>query len=474
MGEASTASVDRLRTILRTSQSEGITFLAAGVAYYAFVSLIPLMLLVLVIGSVMGGDIFEGQIIAFVGEFLTPEARGALVEALTGEAGRSGATVVGLAVLLWSSLRLFRGLDRAFAQVYGTAKTTTFLGSMITGATVFGAIIVGIGAVTVIGTAISRLPLGPLGQEIATLVLFATLVVAFYPMYFVMPDPSLDPVDAVPGTAIAAVGWILLGVGFQLYTTYAGNFAAYGVIGGVLLLLTWLYFGALIVMIGAVVNAVFSGHIDEQVASGEVDVRTAHEEEPEESTDKRPEQDRQLQRGGVRRDTQSGAMTDDEPSEHDGSEDRGVGMAGPGPEEAGVDADTDEGEASTGTAPKSEVQRLNSELAELRKQLDEFEDDVESRTVDRDSVESDLKRYVRRRVRRGHARGWGPYLVLLYGTGMTIGAFVYLNGGWAVAAMLVIWLSTLGLYVLMLLVGVGLNVLGVPGRLRNVIGEWRS
>ncbi|WP_377076357.1 hypothetical protein [Natronoarchaeum sp. GCM10025703] len=63
---------------------------------------------------------------------------------------------------------------------------------------------------------------------------------------------------------------------------------------------------------------------------------------------------------------------------------------------------------------------------------------------------------------------------MLYGTAMTIGAFVYLNGGWAVAAMLVIWLSTLGLYVLMLLVGVGLNVLGVPGRLRNVIGEWRS
>ncbi|MFC7113867.1 YihY/virulence factor BrkB family protein [Natronoarchaeum sp. GCM10025703] len=245
--------------------------------------------------------------------------------------------------------------------MYGTARTTTFFDSMITGATVFGAIIVGIGAVTIIGTAISRLPLGPLGQEIATLILFSTLVVAFYPMYFVMPDPSLDPIDAVPGTVIAAVGWIVLGVGFQLYTAFAGNFAAYGVIGGVLLLLTWLYFGALIVMVGAVVNAVFSGHIDEQAASGEVDVGQAQEEEPEESTDKQPEQDRQLQRGGVRRVTQSEAMTDDEPSEHDDSEDRGVGMAGPGPEEAGVDADTDEGEASTGTAPKSEVQRLNSE-----------------------------------------------------------------------------------------------------------------
>ncbi|MFC7113866.1 YhjD/YihY/BrkB family envelope integrity protein [Natronoarchaeum sp. GCM10025703] len=95
MGDPSMSSVDQLRTILRTAQSEGITFLAAGVAYYAFVSLIPLMLLALVIGSIMGGDVFEGQIIAFVGEFLTPEAQEALVEALTGEAGRSGATAIG-------------------------------------------------------------------------------------------------------------------------------------------------------------------------------------------------------------------------------------------------------------------------------------------------------------------------------------------------------------------------------------------
>ncbi len=463
MGQLGRA-VNRLQTIVETAQSAGITFLAAGVAYYAFVSLIPLTILTLAIGSVMGGDVFEGQIIEFVGEFLTPEAQETLVEALTTQAGRGGATIIGSLVLLWSALRLFRGLDRAFSQVYGTSYSS-LVNELLTGAAVLASIVIGVAAVTVVGTAIGQLPLGAFGAEIAAALLLVTLLVVFFPLYFVMPDMTIAPRDAVPGTVIAAVGWLLLGQGFQLYTTYAADFAAYGILGGVLLLLTWLYFGALIVMVGAVVNAVMADHVVEELVGPE-------ERQPGDPDETATGQDRQLQPDGVRHDTQPEPMTDDEPSEHD-EEDRGVGMAGPGPEEAGVDADSDE-DATTGTAPKSEVQRLNRELAELREQLDEFEEDVEDRTVDRDSVESDLKRYVRRRIRRGHARGWGPYLVLLYGTAMTIGAFVYLNGGWAILAMLVLWLSTLGLYVLMILVTTTLNVLGVPGRLRNAIGDWRS
>lgn len=114
------------------------------------------------------------------------------------------------------------------------------------------------------------------------------------------------------------------------------------------------------------------------------------------------------------------------------------------------------------------------ELDELRDQLDALEDSIDERTIHRGEIESDLKRYIRQRLRRGHARGWGPYLVLLYGTGMTIGAFYYLSGGWAVLAMLVIWLSTLGLYALMLLVGVGMNLLSKPRQALDRWRDWRS
>jgi len=40
--------------------------------------------------------------------------------------GRSGATLLGLAVLLWSGLRVFRGLDVAFSLVYGHGRRDSF------------------------------------------------------------------------------------------------------------------------------------------------------------------------------------------------------------------------------------------------------------------------------------------------------------------------------------------------------------
>lgn len=119
-----------------------------------------------------------------------------------------------------------------------------------------------------------------------------------------------------------------------------------------------------------------------------------------------------------------------------------------------------------GAEPAQEADQT-TDVESLQEEIAALEERIEDRTLHRDAVEQDLKAYVRRRQRRGYARGWGPYLVLLYGTVMTIGAFVYLSGGWAILAMLILWLSTLGLYTLMILTGIGLSVLGLPGRLRD-------
>ena len=110
--------------------------------------------------------------------------------------------------------------------------------------------------------------------------------------------------------------------------------------------------------------------------------------------------------------------------------------------------------------PDDEADSLAEEVARLREAVESIED----RTVPRSAVEADLRRYVRDRLRRGHVRGWGPYLVLLYGTVMTVGAFYLLSGGWAVLAMVVVWLSTLGLYVLMVLAGALFGLAELPSR----------
>ena len=113
------------------------------------------------------------------------------------------------------------------------------------------------------------------------------------------------------------------------------------------------------------------------------------------------------------------------------------------------------------------------EVDALRDDLDDLAADLERKTKHREDLEADLRRYVRWRQRRGHARGWGPYLVLLYGTVMTLGAFYFLSGGWAILAMLLVWLSTLGLYTLMILVGLGASALRLPGRVTDRLRSWR-
>jgi len=134
--------------------------------------------------------------------------------------------------------------------------------------------------------------------------------------------------------------------------------------------------------------------------------------------------------------------------------------------------DEGDGETPPPGDPDEPVEPASEEeLQQVRRELREFREDVDDRTLHREAVEDDLRSYVRGEIRSGHARGWGPYVVLLYGTLMTLGAFYYLENIAAIAAMLVVWLSTLGLYVLMVLVGAGLNLVELParavGRIRN-------
>ena len=161
---------------------------------------------------------------------------------------------------------------------------------------------------------------------------------------------------------------------------------------------------------------------------------------------------------------------DDRDADDPDEEERVIDEAEP----AGRSADAggaSEGATESGpdVASSVDVEALRAQLDTLQDELESFEDDVEDRTVHRSEIESELRDYVRARLRRGHARGWGPYLVLLYGTAMTLGAFYLLTGGWAILAMIVVWLSTLGLYALMLIVGAVFGIASLPGRvLRKV------
>ncbi|ADJ14128.1 YihY/virulence factor BrkB family protein [Halalkalicoccus jeotgali] len=440
-----TSAVGVGREVVEEVRENEATFLAASIAYYAFVSLIPLLLFTFAAVSAVGGQEFANQILDRTSAFLAPAGQEAIEGAITGETGRGGATIAGSVVLLWSALKLFRGLDTAFSIIYDSGLDKSIVGQIANALIVFLSILLAIVGMLVLGTVFALVPTIPFIGYVTPLFALIALSVVFLPMYYFMPDvEGLTVRDAIPGAVLAGVGWALLQSVFGIYASNAGQYEAYGVIGGILLLLTWLYIGGVLIILGAVLNSVLMNRDNDADGAGEELTETT------EATDG----------SGARKASDSRGPDPDIGAEADGttdstrtaSEEAGTGKRGPAPDVVG----------------------LQDEVRSLRTDLDTFRDDIESKTVDKEDVESDLKKYVRKRVRRGHATGWGPYLVLLYGTIMTLGAFFFLSGLVAIAAMIVLWLSTLGLYVVMVTVGTGLGVLGFPGRVNDAIRNWRG
>jgi membrane protein len=70
--------------------------------------------------------------------------------------------------------------------------------------------------------------------------------------------PSVTLREALPGTAFAAAAWTLSALLFRAYAATAASVRLFGVIGVVLLSLTWLYVGSLALVAGAATNALLA------------------------------------------------------------------------------------------------------------------------------------------------------------------------------------------------------------------------
>jgi membrane protein len=85
---------------------------------------------------------------------------------------------------------------------------------------------------------------------------FAFLVAAFWLMYYILPDFPQHKRQILVGAIIAATLWIIATTLFRLYVVNFTTFnKAYGTVGAVLLLLTWMYYSMVVVLAGGELNA---------------------------------------------------------------------------------------------------------------------------------------------------------------------------------------------------------------------------
>lgn len=246
------------RALVETFRVAHVPFLAASIAYAAFVSLLPLLVLATLIASAIGGEAFVAAVMDLAGTYLSPTGQDVIVDTLERATARTSLSLLSLAVLLWAALRLFRGLDLAFSLLYGTTGESTLVGQLVDGVVVLGAMSLAVAGTVVAGVLVTLVPDVPAVGALDEFVLLGFLTATLLPIFYVFPDRPLSLGEVLPGAVVAAVGWTVLEAGFRFYVGLTSTAEIYGVVGGVILLVTWLYFGALAVLLGATVNVVLT------------------------------------------------------------------------------------------------------------------------------------------------------------------------------------------------------------------------
>jgi YihY family inner membrane protein len=237
--------------------------LAALVAYYAFLSIFPLLLAaVTILGFLLEGNTELRDRVLHSALTQIPVIGDQLK---VGALDKSGvALVIGLVGAVWGGMGVANAGQRALNQVWEVPKRSLpgFFPRVLrsVGLLVLGA--VGIGSTTVL-TGIGS-GTGTYGVLLRVVVLAASVLVniAFFTIAFrVLTVRDVGWKQLLPGAVVAAVAWQVLQTVGGAYMTHQldGMSDTYGTFAVVLGLLSWLYLQARIVLYAAEINVVLAG-----------------------------------------------------------------------------------------------------------------------------------------------------------------------------------------------------------------------
>jgi membrane protein len=246
-------------------------FLAAGgVTYAVLVALFPgLAALIALYGLVMDPGQIE-QNISGLATVLPEESRRLLFteihQLVTASNGKLGiAAGVGLLLALWSASRGMSGMITALDIAYGQVERRSFfkfngLAILLTLLMIIGGIVT-VALVAVLPAVVQFIGISSLLKWLLLLtewpLLGVFVMLGLAVLYRFGPDRTAAQWKWVsPGALAATLLWILGSIAFSVYVSnFASYDKTYGSLGGVVVLLTWLYLSAFAVLFGAVINA---------------------------------------------------------------------------------------------------------------------------------------------------------------------------------------------------------------------------
>ncbi|MDQ4130791.1 MAG: YihY/virulence factor BrkB family protein [Actinomycetota bacterium] len=273
-------AVEVVRGVAREAKDDRLGGLAAEVAFFALLSIFPAFLAVAAalgsLQSVVGGDLAmkaQQRVEEFLQTFLTSRAQGTVDAVRDLFRKQSGEVFTfGVGVALWSATRGMRAVLRAVAEIHDLHEERSRLRRSVV------ALALVLCTLVVTAVMLAMVVLGPLlgkGRGLArswgvddlyvTLWEWLRLPVAF----LVLVGWATLVLHAAPhvhrgwrhdaaGALVTGVLSLLVSLAFRLYLAVFGGNPVFGVLGGALIVLMWLYLLSAALLCGAELNAVLA------------------------------------------------------------------------------------------------------------------------------------------------------------------------------------------------------------------------
>jgi membrane protein len=266
------------------SWTDNLGLIAAGVAFYGFLALVPMLgAIVMVYGLVaepstvisnMQGltDILPDDVAAFIGQQLMDVVRtseekkgwallGSALVALYGGANGAGAVITALNVAYEEQEK--RSLLHFYTVAITIAVVAMFLALAALAATT------AVAALRELMPDASRATI-ILGKGVAYLGLTLAAAAVAATLYRFAPSRHHARWEwLTPGSLFTAVSWVLFTLAFGFYVTKVSDYdATYGSLGAIIALLTWMYLTAYVFVFGAELNRELEHQTDEDTTVG--------------------------------------------------------------------------------------------------------------------------------------------------------------------------------------------------------------
>jgi membrane protein len=269
----------------KEAKKDAVPLLAAGVAFYAFLAMVPtLIALVMIYGLVTDDEAAVKEQVASFGSALPSEVETLLTSQMnslvaTPDRALGIGLIVALLLALWSASGGINNLITALNVAYdeederGFVKSRLLALGLTIGAIIFMVLAVAlVAALPVILDALD-VPgwLKALVQAGRWLGLVVAVLVALAILYRLGPDRDAPKFRWVTvGAVVATVLWVIGSVGFSFYVDNFGSYGkTYGTLAGVVVLLLWLWLSSYAALLGAEVNAEMEQQTIKDTTKGE-------------------------------------------------------------------------------------------------------------------------------------------------------------------------------------------------------------